>query len=298
MLYFFILILSLTILMVSIFLNVRKEKFYNWTPMKKNVIIAGCVYRCANHLDRVFDNISLLIKFFNDYRIVIAYDESPDKSLSILERYEKKLNMFVLKGKKQSKIRTQNICNARNKILDWIRNQEFKATYMIMLDFDDVCAKPMNLDVLDDAFKNEKLWDSISFHRDKNYYDIWALSFYPYFISCFHWDKPPVLFIKKKITSVLNYLPTDNYFQVYSAFNGFAIYKLELFLYSHYEWEIHKSMAFLTDEMIQENKNALKNICEMDIKKYSNDCEHRYFHFKAVFEHDAKIVISPKFLFQ
>ena len=44
--------------------------------------------------------------------------------------------------------RTQNICNARNKLLKEIYDYEPTIDKFIMMDFDDVCSKPINLEVL------------------------------------------------------------------------------------------------------------------------------------------------------
>ena len=46
--------------------------------------------------------------------------------------------------------------------------------------------------------------------------------------------------------------------------------------------------------------NALKNEVSNDTWLLVNteDCEHRYFHMQAIDENDAKIMISPRYLFK
>jgi hypothetical protein len=207
--------------------------------------------------------------------------------------------MTLLIGKKTSKYRTENISIARNKILDHIRNNVYLSqyTYMIMMDYDDVCSSKINLESIFYVLSKSDQWDSCSFHR-KHYYDIWALSYSPFMISCWHWNKAPIEFIKKKITNILETMSKNDFYPVYSAFNGFAIYKLSLFLQCHYEGNITKSMSFLSNSIIELNKKALHSFTPLNISDGTKeDCEHRYFHFQAVFQYNAKIVISPRLIF-
>ena len=91
---------------------------------------------------------------FDDYRIIIAYDESSDKSLKILCDMKKqfpKMDILINKNTME-KERTHNIANARNSLLQSMRDHQSISNtifdYFIMLDMDDICAGPINIDVL------------------------------------------------------------------------------------------------------------------------------------------------------
>jgi hypothetical protein len=144
------------------------------------------------------------------------------------------------------------------------------------------------------AFDNEDVWDSISFHR-KYYYDIWALSYDPYLISCFHWKEDAVAFIQEKITQKLDAISPNEFLPVLSAFNGFAVYRTDIFMRCVYDWRFQSTQKFITSDMLSKNKEAMhpnvfSNTMEMD-------CEHRFFHMSAVFDHGARIKICPQLLF-
>jgi len=263
------------------------------------IVISGIVFECAPYLHAVFDNITKIITLFSDYRIVIEVDEGKDASLSILEAWQKKLSphMIVIQGKKSSNIRTENIAIARNaahkKIKDLV-SSSFNPRFFIVMDMDDVCIETMKLPVLRHAFDNEDVWDSISFHR-KYYYDIWALSYDPYLISCFHWKEDAVAFIQEKITQKLDAISPNEFLPVLSAFNGFAVYRTDIFMRCVYDWRFQSTQKFITSDMLSKNKEAMhpnvfSNTMEMD-------CEHRFFHMSAVFDHGARIKICPQLLF-
>ena len=58
--------------------------------------------------------------------------------------------------------------------------------YHIMIDCDDVSINPVNLEPLKyDLETGINKWDGLTFNK-KKYYDLWALSKYPYSFSCMH----------------------------------------------------------------------------------------------------------------
>ena len=62
-----------------------------------NCCICGPVKNCASYLSKIFDNIEKIGSLFNDYKIVIYYDESSDNTLDILKSYqEKNSKLFFL----------------------------------------------------------------------------------------------------------------------------------------------------------------------------------------------------------
>ena len=79
---------------------------------------------------------------------------------------------------------------------------------------------------------------------------------------------------------------------VYSAFNGFSIYKTEKFLNCSYSSNINIKLFPL---------NILKKQIEITkcriVNNFTNDCEHRHFHLEGIFKYNAKIRICTDFLF-
>ena len=269
--------------------------------------ICGCVYNCGKYLPDVFENIKQLVSLFDDFRIIISYDHSNDDSLLLLKKYKNEnwLNkMIVIENPVNSmtQIRTQNISNARNSILSFIRNNDFKTNTMIMMDMDDVCTQPIKTSIVKDSLERND-WDCISFNRS-DYYDIWALSIDSYITSCWHWDLPTkvVDIMKLYIMNLLDNIDNKNkLIECYSAFNGFAIYRLDKFINCSYDWEIKKNIEFTGQEKLLSNYKVLKSTIHEPIAFHpdrfnGSDCEHRFFHMEAIRKNGARIRISPQYI--
>ena len=250
--------------------------------------ICGCVRNCEPFLPDVFQNIEKVTNLLDDYHIVIAFDESTDNSLQML--YDLKTHFpdkitILFNNEPLDSLRIKNICAARNKVLEFMNNDVYNFEYFIMMDMDDVCATPININVLDEFFQKERDekesgWDVLTFYR-KPYYDIWALSVSPYCFSCWNFPKGEETLqqIRDFLYEKIDVLDKDELFQVKSAFNGFAIYRRKVVVDCHYEWNIHYNMKLLGNDLIYETSNALRQPlirCPMD-----QDCEHRFFSFKC-----------------
>ena len=281
------------------------------TDTDTNVYICGCARNCAEHLTRVFLNIDNISKLYKDFAIIVAYDVSRDNTIEILLQYQKKYGdkMKVIKNSNAlSTIRTENISNARNTILREIRQRNDPTfTHMIMIDLDDVCAEPMNMEVIKQSMSRTE-WDSLSFNRP-DYYDIWALSLEPYIYSCWHFHpntQECVNIIKSYVTDKLNKLGNDELLECASAFNGFAIYKLSAFENCSYDWKLNNNVKLINKlyptMLIDNCKSLNKNIHLGEMYKnsyigYNADCEHRKFHMSAILLNNSRIRISPLSIF-
>ena len=275
----------------------------------KNVVIAGCARNCRKYLDDVFRNIDRISELFNTVKVLVSTDDSNDGTESYLtaqcEISKKAYDLIVLPQEKPlSSWRTVNIANARNRILDYLKdNDSTHYDYMIMMDLDDVCSKPIHIDALLNAFDNESAWgwDSLSFNNEA-YYDFWALSLNKYHYSCWHTGVPEKT-IHLMSTELKHMMKTvgkeQGYIECDSAFNGFAIYRYPIFKDIRYQTlmdftlldaaKIHKFTTttgmkiFLTRDKQGGNANY--------------DCEHRYFHLYAKKYLNSKILISYDSLF-
>ena len=274
---------------------------------KIKTYICGCAKNVGSYLDNVFNNIGLLGKLFDDFHIIIYYDDSEDDTLVKLnewyEYYQSK--MTVLIGEDPlTNVRTQNIANARNGILTKIKelnNNDFQ--YFIMMDMDEVCSSKFNKQALDTYLQYERTeqplpWDALSFNRIM-YYDLWALSIDPYGFSCNHYENTHkvknqmIHFLKEELGKVVLKNPNTGLLPCISAFNGFAIYRKNKFVDIKYEWNIHKTLVIYPREKIDAMSHA---VFQQPISRH-DDCEHRYFHIRASQLNKARICISPSCLF-
>lgn len=280
-----------------------------------NCIIGLCVYNNERGLPSVLSNIVAISqsKLFDKLTIVAFYDTSSDKSYSILESFKSKhsnsesplIQTVILSnhkkefrmsfgnaGRVMDKYRTMRIANARNEILNYIRLSQKRGDehdYFIMMDSNEyACVGNINLDTLRNALRRSDEWDSISFDREAGYYDYWALSFDPHIYSFYH--------VQNK-NDTLNNMVTDfatklnearksrDLIPVYSAFNGFAIYKTNMFLNCSYSSFIH--VHLFPKELLPSKI----------LNHFKNDCEHRKFHLEAIKKNGAKIMVSPLSIF-
>lgn len=265
-----------------------------------NVLIGLCVYNNEKGLPNVLSNIMKIIKsnIFNRVNIVVFYDISTDKSLEILELSDLRHNIEIIINKEERfNIKTQNIAVARNAILQYVRENP-TYDYFIMMDSNEyACIGDINTDVITYVMNRTDEWDSISFDREAGYYDTWALSFDPYIYSPFHCENADFVTEKMrlKFNNTLDYYKKntpDTFIEVYSAFNGFAIYKTSVFIDCSYSYLI-KFNLFPKEILMKQIKTTK---CKF-IKVLNDDCEHRAFHLEAIKKNKARIRICTRSLF-
>jgi hypothetical protein len=281
-----------------------------------NCVIGLCVYNNERGLPNVLSNIDTISrsKLF-DKLTIVAFDASTDKSYSILDSFKKRHlhsnlgepenieTVIITNDKKEfrmnlgnanrvmDKSRTMRIAHARNQILNYMRMAQAQNTnkYFIMMDSNEyACVGQINMDTLRDALQRSHEWDSISFDREAGYYDYWALSFIPYIYSFYHVQKQTDV-LNEMVTNFAKKLnesrETRTLIPVYSAFNGFAIYKTQMFLNCSYSSFIHIHLF-------------PKHLLPAKLRNYfKNDCEHRKFHLEAINKNGAKIMVSPLSIF-
>lgn len=268
-----------------------------------NCCICGPVKNCGPYLHKVLENIEKIGSLFDDYTIIIYYDKSNDDSLEILKKYQLKNPklIFYINEIPTYRFRTHNIAQARNFCLKYIRDNKEKFPYFIMMDFDDVNCKEINLDLIKKSLKRED-WDGLSFNTTPFYYDIWALSIKPYYFSYLHFKQSRMHnhnVCKYYIDKIIKNVPKDKLIPCLSAFNGFSIYRTNKFLNTYYDGRIRNDL--LPKHYINEQMGVTKS--KLIYKKYDSvdgryeDCEHRAFHLQAIKNSGAKIMISPEILF-
>lgn len=254
--------------------------------------ICGTIKNCGKYLESVLTNINKISELFDECKIIFAYDKSSDNSLEILTKYASENANVTLYVEKRplSFYRTHNIARARNKCLEIIRENYIDYEYFIMIDCDDVCASPVNIEPLKMYLNRTSEWDSISFNK-KPYYDSWALSKYPYVCSNMHFADPEKY--RHFMEFIIDRTPPGELIPCLSAFNGFAIYKTNKFISFYYD-PIPR-LDLIPSHLIKMNIQ----ICgPMFLKgKAANvDCEHRSFHLMAI-NNGARIRIAPEVIF-
>ena len=263
--------------------------------IKGKCCICGTVKNCGPFLEKVFKNIETIGKIFDDYRVIMAYDNSTDNSLKILQDYNiGHTNKFILHiGSEQlSEYRVHNIAKARNKCLETIRTKFPDFEYFIMIDCDDICSSPVKLEYLLYYLTINTDWDAITFNKNP-YYDLWALSKYPYTFSCMHFKDGQQL-IEKFINSIIAETPPKTLIPCLSAFNGFAIYRTNKFIDGFYDPKPRTDL--LPEHLLKANEKICGPIY-LKGKAGLVDCEHRSFHLMAINKCNARIRISPEVIF-
>jgi hypothetical protein len=275
---------------------------------KTNCCFCGPVRNCASYLEKVIENIQQLgSACFDTYQIVLFYDNSFDTSLTILTKLQKKMTNLYLYVNKEPlyKYRTWNLAKARNFCLHFVKTHYSEDTYFIMMDMDNVnCKDIVHVNTLKKYLEPplNLLWDALSFHTEPIYYDIWALSIYPYCFSYNHF-KDNVFYAKmlqEYVEESLKQLPTNSLLPCISAFNGFSIYRLSKFCNSSYDGKVN--LQNVPKEYIESHSLATKS--PVIFKHYGHvdgakeDCEHRFFHMNAILKNKARIMISPEILFE
>jgi hypothetical protein len=267
-----------------------------------NCCFCGPVKNCGMYLNKVFENIENLSSLFDDYKIIIFYDKSNDDTLQKLIDYQIKNPklLFFVNQQPLSKFRTHNLAFARNWCLNYVKQNKEYFPFFIMMDFDDVNCKEVNKETLQKYLKRED-WDALSFNTSPKYYDIWALSIYPYCFSYNHFENnvQNYNYIQACICEQLKTLAPSQLQPCISAFNGFAIYRTTKFLNTYYDGRIR--LDLISKPNLDAHKKAAKS--KLVFKKYITvdgryeDCEHRVFHIMATKNSAAKIRISPDTLF-
>jgi len=259
--------------------------------------ICGTVKNCGKYLEKVLANIEKIGALFSNFKIIISYDISSDNSLEILQKYHQlhPLRMILhVNTEPTHEYRVYNIAKARNTCLDIIRQQFPNYEYFIMMDCDDVCSDIRDLEPLKyylDINTEEKSWNSISFNKDP-YYDLWALSKYPYSFSCMHFKDFMVW--GKYIEVILAKTPPKTLISCLSAFNGFAIYQTNKYLNCYYD--PRPRLDLLPPHLLKKTEEIAGRIW-LKGKARLIDCEHRSFHLMAINKNNARNYIAPEILF-
>jgi hypothetical protein len=280
-----------------------------------SLCVCLCIYKSENGLPYVLTNLHKLhnSKIFDRIK-VIAIHETLDRDdnntaysmLTSFANYLPPNSVEIIQNQYSvTPVRQRNIGNARNTFLTRMRALRDEANetyeYFAMMDANDyACIGPICTDTLQEAMLCSERWDSLSFLREAQYYDLWALSFDPFIHSFFHFNRS-WYDVREEMRTAFNaytaeYIRNETLLiPVYSAFNGFALYRSSTYLASDLRYSDDIDLSFYPGEILKKQTQMLG--CDID-GRANDDCEHRYFHFASMQPpHNARIFIYAKSLF-
>lgn len=268
--------------------------------------VVGCPVRnISNFLYYTFNNIDIISKCFSDCHVVFFYDISNDDTLEKIQNYKNynkdKINI-IMNTEDLLQHRTHRIANARNKLLEYIETNHSDATYYILLDCGDESSYKINNEILNKyLFRND--WDALFFNRlglPCPNYDIWALQFDIFIQNCWSLSDPinMITIMRNKLEEKLHNLLDDELLEVYSAFNGIGIYRLEKFKGIRYDGEKQRYFSNLELENMLENIRNIYNLDMFVTENATENCEHIGFHINAIRQNGARIRMSKDIIYQ
>lgn len=205
--------------------------FGNLHASPHKVLICGVCRNVSQSLENTIKNIEELGRQFDEYAVVIYENNSSDDTAFRLEKWAASNSSVqvlseVLSEKQLKVCRTERIARAQNKVLKIAKGKKYKKfKYLIMADLDFKHSWPIQ-EIVESIMTSGK-WNAISANGIINgttYYDRLA------FRSIEHPLGPELLdfgYWGRDFDGSWFILPNDAWMQVYSAFGGLAIYKLD-----------------------------------------------------------------------
>ena len=244
--------------------------------INENVLICGVIKNAEKYICK---NMELAIetgKLFLNYQIIVYENNSTDETKTVLKKYENNENIHILCEnisddiiKQTSKIwayteitksdhpcRIEQICNARNKVIEYINKNAKKFetyTYVMWIDMD---SEGWDLNGILDSFYRKNEWDVVYANGvnkyDNKYYDMYALrnvdySYGPELLGEYFWRslKPFLL------------VPNNDMISVYSAFGGIGIYKKSIFNKHKFDCIVNKDVQQFYIELLAKKKKHI-----------------------------------------
>ncbi len=270
--------------------------------MKPRITVAGCARDCGVHLDAIFDNLARLSIEYPQLSLVTVENDSLDNTSEILNRYSRHFlrhDIIQIPGLAKSiPIRTQRLAFIRNLIIDVLHERKYSdSDYVLMIDFDEVCIRPWNIETLSRAIAFMEADSNLAAcfsNCDGHYYDLWAFR-HPrvcpgdiWLDSFVHRQKSNCTVeeafsqeVGPKIFQIPTTLPP---FQVDSAFGGMGIYKMRALRESTSRYLGEQSIRIDTDK-------------GPSMIRYQR-CEHVPYHAGLTMQLGAKLAIFPELITQ
>lgn len=209
------------------------------------IIICSIVRNAEKGLIRNIPIINELCESFKDYRIIVYENDSTDKTKEILRKWNSenpdKIHISIndtdatptIPSSKTTEAnpffcrqRIEKMARLRNKYMDYVNRQAWKADYLMVVDLD---VAQLYLQGILSSFHSSVNWDAVtafgystSPKLKRRYHDTYALTV---------WGDENEAQTESKIKlwadRLGNLKKTDEWIKIYSAFGGLAIYKFE-----------------------------------------------------------------------
>lgn len=264
-----------------IFVDVKSSFIkYSQSP----VYITGAVLDIGPTLPAIIGNSYIVASLFKSYSIIIYCNKTSIKTLESSGWPKNDSNVHVIEEREYPPgfTLTDRLSVARNKLVGEVkrhleRKQEsLDTSFMVMMDLDGAMGRMVNRSVIKGALEKNDEWDVVSFNRER-YYDIWALRYQKIDTNVWGFGKDSnalVQIVMHDITKLLAVNDGNQFFPVYSAFNGFGIYKL----------------------LVTEDCEYSGKVTDPFVVSPNGDCEHVAFHKCMRDKNNARIVIDKHFL--
>lgn len=191
------------------------------------IVFAGTARNVGRYLAANLRHIDRCGARFKSYAVVIYENDSTDNTRKIME-FHKKPNYHYLYETDVPGRRTEILARGRNAIVDKVI--ELNATYMVMLDLDDVNHSGSFVDNIQTCFAY-KGWDMLAANQKERYYDVWALRKKGLMeVDCWRQIRHLSENEKKKHRQFINSgicFRGSGLVPVQSAFGGMAIYRVK-----------------------------------------------------------------------
>jgi hypothetical protein len=207
---------------------------------EKPIIIVGIVKNIEKSIQKDIAKLSRAFSMFKEIHWYLVESGSSDKSIEKLVKIKSDYNNFNFESIIQnSHFRTENMAQARNAYLVYLRNKPDirQFPYVVVADFNLLNNKITAKAVLSSWGRDD--WDVVTANQSGKYYDIWALRHvlwspndcWKYHAFLREYIKFPELAITYAIRSRMLKIPKNSgWIKVQSSFGGLGIYKTEVLM--------------------------------------------------------------------
>jgi glycosyltransferase involved in cell wall biosynthesis len=200
--------------------------------LKHKTLLVSIITKNVEHtITSVLSNVERYTSLFKDYVCVVVDGHSSDNTYNLLMDWRTKdsLKRIILKQTSQGKSRPLMLSEARNMCIRLLERKFDADTYLLILDADEINAKPVDLDGFLSCWMYDK-WDMMGANQTDEYYDIWALRNVDCPYDC--WDMVRLTGDEQKhVRNHQKPKPTDHpVIECLSCFGGSGVYNTDQLL--------------------------------------------------------------------
>lgn len=220
-------------------LDNSKDTLRNSVNSKGSIAVVGIVKDIESSIEQDISRLTKAFSGFDEIEWLVVESGSSDRSLEKLQEIARKNVLFDFVGIpiNVEASRTENMAEARNRYLEYLRNDNYfkKFKYVVVADFNNLNSK-LTSSAVETCFRRDD-WDVVTANQSGRYYDVWALR-HPLWSPNDCWDlhsfyrrymKFPESAVTYSFRARMIKIPKKSeWIEVDSAFGGLAIYKSHL----------------------------------------------------------------------